>query len=304
MSTDGVHFATLEAEHDVTVYEHMGVPTGVTRHYLVYAINAIGTGEASVGASAMTTTRVPGAPTGLAATANDDAMPGDTSTHIDLAWTKPAEIGESDITGYKIEWSADGNAPWIEREANHAEMENGKIVTAYSDTGLDSETTRYYRISAINGDGAGSPSNVDGATTGDIAGPEPQSASVTGSGTGIAIVFDEALDGDPANAPATDRFAVSVDGVPAAAGSVVVWSALKQVVLGGFSPAIRDGQAVTVAYTDLTDGDDATGVIQDGDGNDAATSRISRSRTTRSRPGPPRASRRTSRPSPAKTGSC
>ena len=269
VSTDGVHFATLEAEHDVTVYEHMGVPTGVTRHYLVYAINAIGTGEASVGASAMTTTRVPGAPTGLAATANDDAMPGDTSTHIDLAWTKPAEIGESAITGYKIEWSADGNAPWIEREANHAEMENGGIVTAYSDTGLDSETTRYYRISAINGDGAGSPSNVDGATTGDIAGPEPQSASVTGSGTGIAIVFDEALDGDPANAPATDRFAVSVDGVPAAAGSVVVWSALKQVVLGGFSPAIRDGQAVTVAYTDLTDGDDATGVIQDGDGNDA-----------------------------------
>ena len=269
VSTDGVHFATLEAEHDVTVYEHMGVPTGVTRHYLVYAINAIGTGEASVGASAMTTTRVPGAPTGLAATANDDAMPGDTSTHIDLAWTKPAEIGESAITGYKIEWSADGNAPWIEREANHAEMENGGIVTAYSDTGLDSETTRYYRISAINGDGAGSPSNVDGATTGDIAGPEPQSASVTGSGTGIAIVFDEALDGDPANAPATDRFAVSVDGVPAAAGSVAVWSALKQVVLGGFSPAIRDGQAVTVTYTDLTDGDDATGVIQDDDGNDA-----------------------------------
>ena len=269
VSTDGVHFATLEAEHDVTVYEHMGVPTGVTRHYLVYAINAIGTGEASVGASAMTTTRVPGAPTGLAATANDDAMPGDTSTHIDLAWTKPAEIGESAITGYKIEWSADGNAPWIEREANHAEMENGGIVTAYSDTGLDSETTRYYRISAINGDGAGSPSNVDGATTGDIAGPEPQSASVTGSGTGIAIVFDEALDGDPANAPATDRFAVSVDGVPAAVGSVVVWSALKQVVLGGFSPAIRDGQAVTVTYTDLTDGDDATGVIQDDDGNDA-----------------------------------
>ena len=274
VSTDGVHFATLEAEHDVTVYEHMGVPTGVTRHYLVYAINAIGTGEASVGASAMTTTRVPGAPTGLVATANDDAMPGDTSTQIVLAWMKPAEIGESAITGYKIDWSADGNAPWIGLEANHAEMENGKIVTAYSDTGLDSETTRYYRVSAINDDGAGTPSNVYGATTGDIAGPEPVSASVTGSGTGIAIVFDEALDGDPANAPAAERFTVSVNGVPAAVGSVAVWSALKQVVLGGLSPAIRSPLedqtvTVTVAYTDVSEDDDATGVIQDGDGNDA-----------------------------------
>ena len=270
VSTDGVHFATLEAEHDVTVYEHMGVPTGVTRHYLVYAINAIGTGEASVGASAMTTTRVPGAPTGLAATA-PDAMAGDGTTQIDLTWNAPAEIGESAITGYKIERSADGNAPWIGLEANHAEMQNGEIVTAYSDAGLPSETVRHYRVSAINDDGAGSPSNVDGATSADIAGPEPVSASVTGSGTGIAIVFDEALDGDPANAPAADRFTVSVAGVPpVAAGSVVVWSALKQVVLGGFSPAIRDGQAVTVAYRDLTEDDDATGVIQDGDGNDAA----------------------------------
>ena len=265
VSTDGVHFATLEAEHDVTVYEHMGVPTGVTRHYLVYAINAIGTGEASVGASATTTTRVPGAPTDLMAEAGDDTR------QIDLTWNPPAEIGESAITGYKIDWSADGNAPWIELEANHAEMQNGEIVTAYSDTGLPSETTRYYRVSAINDDGAGTPSNVDGTTTADIAGPEPVSASVTGSGTGIAIVFDEALDGDPAKAPAADRFTVSVAGVPpVAAGSVVVWSALKQVVLGGFSPAIRDGQTVTVAYRDLTDGDDATGVIQDGDGNDAA----------------------------------
>ena len=275
VSTDGVHFATLEAEHDVTVYEHMGVPTGVTRHYLVYAINAIGTGEASVGASAMTTTRVPGAPTGLAATAPaKEALPGDGTTQIDLTWNAPAEIGESAITGYKIDWSADGNAPWIGLEANHAEMENGKIVTAYSDTGLPPETTRYYRVSAINGDGAGSPSNVYGATSADIAGPKPVSASVTGSGTGIAIVFDEALDGDPAKAPAADRFTVSVNGVPAAVGSVAVWSALKQVVLGGFSPAIRSPLedqtvTVTVAYTDVSDGDDATGVIQDGDGNDA-----------------------------------
>ena len=208
------------------------------------------------------------------ATANDDAMPGVTSTQIDLTWNPPAEIGESAITGYKIDWSADGNAPWIGLEANHAEMLNGKIVTAYSDTGLPPETTRYYRVSAINGDGAGSPSNVYGATSADIAGPKPVSASVTGSGTGIAIVFDEALDGDPAKAPAADRFTVSVNGVPAAVGSVAVWSALKQVVLGGFSPAIRSPLedqtvTVTVAYTDVSDGDDATGVIQDGDGNDA-----------------------------------
>ena len=33
---------------------------------------------------------------------------------------------------------------------------------------------------------------------------------------------------------------------------------------------IRTGQTLTLAYTDLTTGDDATGVVQDDDGNDAA----------------------------------
>ena len=67
---------------------------------------------------------------------------------------------------------------------------------------------------------------------------------------------------------------MSVNGVPAAVGNVAVWSALKQVVLGGLSPAIRSPLedqtvTVTVAYTDVSEDDDATGVIQDGDGNDA-----------------------------------
>ena len=55
-----------------------------------------------------TVTGVPGAPTGLTAT-RDATNPG---TQIDLAWEAPSDTGASDITGYRIERSADGNAPW------------------------------------------------------------------------------------------------------------------------------------------------------------------------------------------------
>ena len=95
----------------------------------------------------------PGAPTGLAATANGE-------TRIDLTWMAPVDGGGAAISGYRIEWSRDGNVPWT--VLAHDTMSAG---TVYPDTGLAPATTRYYRVSAINSAGAGSASNVAGATT-------------------------------------------------------------------------------------------------------------------------------------------
>ena len=96
--------------------------------------------------------QAPGAPTGLTATASG------TDT-IDLSWTAPTETGAG-ITGYRIEWSADGTSQWADLVAN-----TGTTATIHADTMLAGGTTRHYRVSAINSAGTGDPSNVDDATT-------------------------------------------------------------------------------------------------------------------------------------------
>ena len=115
----------------------------------------------SVGApgSAMVTVRdddsnitVPGAPTALSATAAG-------GTQINLSWTAPTDDGGSPIIGYKIEVSPDGNADWTELVAN-----TGNANTTYEHIGLTVGTSRHYRVSAINSDGVGDPSNIDDAT--------------------------------------------------------------------------------------------------------------------------------------------
>ena len=71
-----------------------------------------------------TATTVPGAPTGLTATASG------TST-INLSWTAPADDGGSAITGYRIEVSPNGSTGWTNRVAT-----TGNTNTTYAHTGL------------------------------------------------------------------------------------------------------------------------------------------------------------------------
>ena len=94
----------------------------------------------------------PGAPTGLAATANGPSQ-------IDLAWTAPASTGGSAITGYKIEVSPDGSS-WSDLVAD-----TGSPDTAYAHMGLNPATTHHYRVSAINAVGTSAASNSDDDTT-------------------------------------------------------------------------------------------------------------------------------------------
>ena len=99
-----------------------------------------------------TANTAPGAPTGLTATANGPSR-------IDLAWTAPASIGSSAITGYKIEVSPDGSS-WSDLVAD-----TRSTATTYADMGLNAATTRHYRVSAINAAGTSDPSGSDEATT-------------------------------------------------------------------------------------------------------------------------------------------
>ena len=152
-----------------TTYAHTGLTAGETRHYRVSAINTNGTGEPSNVDSATTTTSAPGAPTGLTATASG-------TTAIDLSWTAPGSTGGSAITGYKIEVSPDGTS-WTDQVAN-----TSNTTTTYAHTGLMAGDTRHYRVSAINTNGTGEPSNVDSATTTTSAPGAPTGLTATASG--------------------------------------------------------------------------------------------------------------------------
>ena len=147
----------LVANNTTTTYSHTGLTAGTTRHYRVSAINSVGTGTASSTANATAAT-VPGAPTGLTATASG-------STRINLTWTAPSD-GGSVITGYKIEVSSNDGTSWSNREAN-----TNSTSTSYAHTGLSAGTTRYYRVSAINSAGTGAASSTANATTGTDTGP-------------------------------------------------------------------------------------------------------------------------------------
>ena len=128
--------------------------TASTSHQVqVRATNAEGDGDWSGSGTGRTGASAPGAPTGLSATASG-------STRINLSWTAPAGNGGSAITGYKIEISSDGGANWTVHVAT-----TGNPATTYSHIGLAAGTTRHYRVSAINANGAGAASNTDNATT-------------------------------------------------------------------------------------------------------------------------------------------
>ena len=119
------------------------------------------------------TTSAPGAPSNLTATA-------DGRTTINLTWTAPTNTGGADISGYRIEWSADGNAPWTVLVAS-------RPATSYSHTGLTAGTTRHYRVSAINSAGTGASSNVADATTPTAPPPPPPGGGGGGGGARTSV---------------------------------------------------------------------------------------------------------------------
>ena len=157
-----------------TEYGDTGLDGGTTRHYRVRAVNDAGTGEWSAVVSATT---VPDAPENVSATASG-------ASRIDVSWTAP----EGEVTGYEVEWSADGETGWTGVDPAH-----GGTGTEYGDTGLDGGTTRHYRVRAVNDAGTGEWSAVVSATTVPDA---PENVSATASGASRIDVSWTAPEGE------------------------------------------------------------------------------------------------------------
>ena len=134
-----------------------------------------------------TVERVPSAPIDLTAGAA-------TPTTVPLSWTAPRFDGATAVTGYKVEWSADGNDPWTVAQAD-----TGSTATSYTHTGLTPQTTYHYRVSAINSVDTSAASDSVSATTPALpVATISASVATEGSSASVDTVGDPVTEGNDA----------------------------------------------------------------------------------------------------------
>ena len=135
-----------------TSYTDRTVAAASRYNYRVKAVSPTGVSSWSGYVKIDTPATTPGAPTlstGIA-----------TSFSIVLSWSAPADDGGSAVTGYELEYSADAGDTWQTLVEDTATTE-----TEYTHSELEPETTRHYRVSAINEHGAGLSSAAVAFTT-------------------------------------------------------------------------------------------------------------------------------------------
>jgi cellulose 1,4-beta-cellobiosidase len=144
-SGSGGPYNLLASPAATTSYADASVVNGSTYYYSVSAVNTNGESALSAYAGA-TPSGVPAAPSGLTATAG--------RKKITLGWTD----NSSNETGFSIEQSTDN-------------VTFGQIATtaanaiSYTNSGLTTGVTYYYRVRATNGAGNSSYSNTASATS-------------------------------------------------------------------------------------------------------------------------------------------
>lgn len=133
-----------------TTYNDTGLTDGQKYYYKVTAVNSIGESANSteVSATPMPPGDVPSEPRNLVAAAG--------FRYIKLTWTAPVSNGNNTIIGYKIYRSLfSGSDVFLTQVTG----------TSYNNTGLENDTTYYYRVAAVNALGTGPKSDEVSATT-------------------------------------------------------------------------------------------------------------------------------------------
>ncbi len=190
-STSTGRWRTLEANTGSTTTRHIddGLSPATTRYYRVAAISAAGTSDWSNVAHATTDDlTVPGAPTSLTATA---PLGVGGSTQIQLTWRAPSTDGGSPITGYRIWRSPNGVTDWVILVPGPT-----GTATTYLHTGLAPNTTRFYRVAALNAQGQGNYSSPVRGTTRAAPPGQPQDLHARATGPTSITLNWEAPDSD------------------------------------------------------------------------------------------------------------
>jgi hypothetical protein len=192
-ATDWKELTTTEAE--VTNYVDGGLRSGTTYFYRIAAQTADGAEAHSDVVAATTDIAPPGA---TSAVANATS-----ATSITLSWSDVIEE-----EGYRVERSPDGESGWIPVGMTSID------VTAFTDQGVEAETTYFYRVFATNLGGDSLPSPVVSAQT-----PPAATGGTDGAdGGGGAPSPTDGAAADVA-APAAPGAAAAPDTVVEAAGA-------------------------------------------------------------------------------------
>jgi hypothetical protein len=153
-------WTTVTTTGAVLTYTVTGLTNGTIQYFRVSAVNGVGTGPVSnVRSATPVVVTAPGAPT------LNTATPGD--TQVSLGWSAPGSNGGSAITGYLVEKSPNGTSSWTTAATLG-------VVLTYTVTGLTNGTIQHFRVSAINGIGTGTASNVLSATPAVAGGATPK----------------------------------------------------------------------------------------------------------------------------------
>ncbi len=156
----------------------LGLTNGTSYTFTVTATNAVGTGPASTASGSVMPIGVPGAPTGVNATAGN--------AQATVSWTAPASNGGSAITGYTVT-SSPGAKTCVTTGALNCNV-----------TGLTNGTPYTFTVNATNVIGTGAPSVPSNSVT-PIA-----PATVPGAPTGVNATAGNALAGVSWAVPAFD----------------------------------------------------------------------------------------------------
>jgi len=131
-----------------TSYADTGLNASTTYYYYVKATNDYGDGSVSSTVSATTTASsgggtitVPGTPTGVTASRNPAG-----STTVRVSWN-----AVSGATGYNVYYSATGSGSGT--------LEGSPSTTSFDSSGNITTLTHYFRVSAVNSAGEGTPSS-------------------------------------------------------------------------------------------------------------------------------------------------
>jgi uncharacterized protein (TIGR02145 family)/uncharacterized repeat protein (TIGR02543 family) len=130
-----------------TSFTNSGLSSGTTYYYKVSAYNSGGESSQSSYVSATTILAAPNTPTNVSATAAS-------SSSITVSWSAVSEA-----TGYRVYRSTSASGTYTNLTSTAS--------TSFTNTGLSSGTTYYYKVSAYNNGGESSQSSYVSATTND-----------------------------------------------------------------------------------------------------------------------------------------
>ncbi len=178
---DGSSWSTLD--DGVTGNVYADTAPGAGRDYRVRAVNVLGAFGPWSRSTAVAQAGLAGPPVNLRTQA-------DGNNAIDVSWDAPEDTGGSAVTGYTVQWSADGTGGWSNAGSTADQT--------FKHRGLQTGDVRYYRVAARNRSGLGLWSDpVMGQTTSGVpAAPTLNARSL--SDYEIELTWNEPKDnGDP-----------------------------------------------------------------------------------------------------------